>query len=195
MIRRERQKLMSLKARLETGEFFASELRLLDVLASKYRLEATGTQASATESLQALLTRVDEIPVALVQVQAAVESGWGTSRFSREANNYFGQWCFEPGCGLVPKHRGAGKTHELAVFGHPRESVRAYLLNLNSFHAYSELRAIRKSLRAEEGKALSAQSLLPGLLAYSERGQDYVDQLGAMITANNLEPNASLPIE
>ena len=40
------------------------------------------------------LKRVDVIPISLALSQAAVESGWGKSRFAREANNLFGHWTY-----------------------------------------------------------------------------------------------------
>ena len=35
---------------------------------------------------------MDIIPVSLAIAQAAVESGWGTSRFALEGNALYGQW-------------------------------------------------------------------------------------------------------
>lgn len=39
-----------------------------------------------------LLSKVDLIPASLVVAQGAKESGWGSSRFAQQGNNYFGQW-------------------------------------------------------------------------------------------------------
>ena len=41
-------------------------------------------------------------------MQAANESAWGTSRFARIGLNFFGQWCYSKGCGMVPKRRNTG---------------------------------------------------------------------------------------
>ncbi|MDZ7684220.1 MAG: glucosaminidase domain-containing protein [Gammaproteobacteria bacterium] len=57
-----------------------------------------------------LLQRVDVVPASLVIAQAAKESGWGTSRFAREGNNFFGIWCFYEGCGMLPLQRAPGRT-------------------------------------------------------------------------------------
>jgi len=91
---------------------------------------------------------VDTIPPSLALAQAANESAWGTSRFARQAHNYYGQWCFEKGCGIVPDRRDANKSHEVAAFDSPRESVARYLHNLNSNSAYKSLRDIRSRLKA-----------------------------------------------
>lgn len=183
IIEMDRQKVQRLESFRMQAELGNNARKLLARLSEKYGVDE---ELSEGEQLAQLLRRVDTVPVALVQVQAAVESGWGTSRFAREANNFFGQWCFEVGCGVVPSKRQEGKMHEIASFDHPKESVRAYLMNLNTFYAYKDLRGLRQSLRAK-GEPLSAQSLLPGLLSYSERGQAYIDQLQGMIVANKLE--------
>ena len=57
-----------------------------------------------------LLNRVNIIPISMAVAQGAVESGWGKSRFAKEANNYFGHWCFTKGCGLVPSARSEGES-------------------------------------------------------------------------------------
>lgn len=137
-------------------------------------------------SWPSLLHRVDVIPPSLTLVQAANESAWGTSRFSREGHNYFGQWCFEPGCGLVPRNRDPGKHHEVAQFNSPRQSVQRYLFNLNTHNAYKSLRMIRSALR-EDGEVVTGSKLAEGLTQYSARGQDYISELKEMIRIDNLE--------
>ena len=132
-----------------------------------------------------LLTQVDVIPPSLALAQAANESAWGTSRFAREANNYFGQWCYQQGCGIVPARRKPGMSHEVRVFAHPQDSVKAYLLNLNSNKAYRDLRKIRAQQRRDKN-SLSSLALVQGLSHYSERGRAYTEELEAMIIYNDL---------
>ncbi len=131
------------------------------------------------------MRRVNVIPPSLALAQAANESGWGTSRFAREANNYFGQWCYETGCGLVPARRDKNKTHEVAAFESPKESVGRYINNLNSNRAYQSLRDIRSRLIANN-EPVTGYALAAGLNRYSERGADYVSELRAMIDYNKL---------
>ncbi|MCK5702619.1 MAG: glucosaminidase domain-containing protein, partial [Cyclobacteriaceae bacterium] len=47
-----------------------------------------------TKNFDELLKRLQPPPVSLVLAQAALESGWGSSRFFKEANNVFGIWSF-----------------------------------------------------------------------------------------------------
>jgi Bax protein len=130
-----------------------------------------------------ILDRVDEIPTALVLIQAANESAWGNSRFARQANNYFGQWRFTKGCGLVPLRRNAGAKHEVQYFTSAELSVRAYIHNLNTSPSYKMLRNLRHFLR-RQGKPLDAEFLAIGLKDYSERGMDYVRIIQGMIRSN-----------
>lgn len=132
-----------------------------------------------------LLSRADEIPVSLALVQAANESAWGTSRFAVEANNYFGQWCFTPGCGVIPGERPEGATYEVRKFSSMAASVRSYMHNLNTSHHYEGLRELR-SKRRSMGKPVTGPMLAHGLHAYSSRGIDYIEELISMIESNDL---------
>ncbi len=134
---------------------------------------------------EALLNRVDQIPASLALVQAANESAWGTSRFAREANNLYGQWCFTQGCGVIPEGRPEGRTYEVRRFSSPEASVRSYMFNLNTSHHYAALREMRAGKRMM-GEAVTGPMLAQGLYSYSIRGVAYVEELVAMINGNNL---------
>ena len=131
-----------------------------------------------------LLLRVDALPVELVLMQAANESAWGTSRFALVANNLFGQWCFKKGCGVVPSGRPDGESYEVRKFEHPIDSIRSYFNNLNTGHAYVDLRAIRLATR-DKNKSLNPSELAEGLLSYSIRREDYVEEIKTMIRINS----------
>ncbi|XOZ34905.1 glucosaminidase domain-containing protein [Halomonadaceae bacterium KBTZ08] len=147
------------------------------------RLRVSGSTPAAL--IDGLERRMDIVPPSLVLAQAANESAWGTSRFATQGNNLFGQWCFTRGCGLVPGRRSKGKTHEVEVFPSPYHSIRSYLTNLNRHNAYRGLRERRRALRGKN-EFPDGITLAGGLKAYSERGQAYVDEIRAMIRANDL---------
>lgn len=135
------------------------------------------------ETVVELLKRVDVLPASLVLMQAANESAWGTSRFAVEGLNFFGQWCFREGCGLIPQARGEDQLHEVARFDSAEASIRSYFYNLNTFHTYDELRDIRAELRSRQ-RPVRGVNLAPGLSRYSERGQDYIAEIKGMIRFN-----------
>ena len=155
----------------------------IDKIAARYRIDDFDIESD--KSWNQLFNRVDVVPPSLALAQSANESAWGTSRFAREGQNFFGQWCFRKGCGLVPKKRDANKTHEVAAFDSPQESVKMYIRNLNSNSAYKGLRDIRAELR-RANKAVTGHALAAGLKRYSERGMAYVSELRHMIATNKL---------
>jgi len=152
----------------------------LTLLVKKYRVNK---DASTLAQLNELLLRVDIVPMPLVLVQAANESAWGTSRFSRIGLNFFGIWCYRQGCGMVPNGRDTGAKHEVAAFASLDEAVERYFYNINSHNAYRVFRTIRFELRAQN-QPLNPQILATGLLPYSERGADYVIDITAMLRHN-----------
>jgi Bax protein len=169
-----RQRARLLRARAEGGDD-----DWVAALAAEYRVP-WGKDGGDWDKL---LARVDTVPVELALAQSAHESRWGTSRFAREGNNLFGQWCYADACGLVPERRPPGAVHKVASFAHANEAVRNYLYNLNVGHAYTAFRRMRARARAE-GRPLDALSLAAGLTRYSERGARYVQEIRDLIRAN-----------
>lgn len=167
----------------KSSDLADDEKNEVQTLATYYRIDDFDIESD--EDWKELLARVNTVPASLALAQAANESAWGTSRFARKANNYYGQWCFQKGCGLVPIKRDKNKTHEVAAFKSPRESVEKYIHNLNSHNAYRTLRKIRNKLNIEN-KPTTGIQLAEGLLNYSERGQEYIEELQSMIKFNKL---------
>lgn len=161
----------------------ARDRNWLESLCKRYRV--TMPEGKPTDALfEKLLTRVDIIPPSLALGQAAIESGWGTSYFAQEGNALFGEWVWDKNApGIVPKRRAEGKTHRIRAFKYLFDSVDSYMLNLNRNRAYSELRARRLELR-KQNKPVQGSALAPTLLRYSERGQDYVDDLLGLMRFN-----------
>ena len=133
-----------------------------------------------------LVGRVDVVPPSLAIAQAAEESGWGTSRFAVEANAVFGQWTFRKGAGVVPERRDPGKLHEVRSFEGLRQSVSAYMHNLNIHWAYKEFRRVRRELR-NSSQALTGRSLVGTLHRYSERGFEYIETIRTIMRVNGLD--------
>lgn len=165
----------------ETQTLSEEQSVLIKRLARKYRVKLSSY--STAKSLEELLIRIDVIPAPLVLVQAANESAWGTSRFARIGLNFFGIWCYQQGCGMVPRSRNQGANHEVEAFQSVDDAVKRYLHNINTNNAYQVFRTIRKQLR-EQQLPLSSEVLATGLLAYSERGGDYIAEITDMLRHN-----------
>ncbi len=191
-IQGQRQQLLAVAGRAE-DILSEQDRKTLADLAGVYRLATA--QLSSAALIKELLIRVDTVPPSLALAQAAVESGWGTSRFAVQANNLFGQWCYEKGCGLVPSQRNSGANHEVAKFANVSDAVYSYTRNINTHRAYKDLRLSRAQLRADDA-TVTGHILAEGLLRYSERGEDYVEELQAVIRINKLayydEPKAAV---
>lgn len=185
----ENARLARLRTTLE-GVFAAGPLtpgtwrfRRASQIARAFRLEG---DLNDTTLRAELLRRVDTIPVALLLAQAANESAWGGSRFALEGNALFGQWTWVPDAGITPRQRKKGARHQVRAYADLRGSVRAYLHNLNTGHAYEDLRALREAMR-REGRAPDALALAGTLLRYSERREAYVAEVQALIRNNGLD--------
>jgi Bax protein len=188
-INRENQKILSDRQWLNEisskivshGELSQPDNKKLNDLSKAYKIASDVTPTAVL--INQLLKRVDIIPSSLTLAQAANETGWGTSRFAQQANNYFGIWTYEADKGLKPRNRAAGKTHYVRKFSSPAESVRYYMKLLNTHPAYRELRNIRFTLR-EGSTKISGIELAQGLEKYSAKGTEYIKLITLLITQN-----------
>jgi Bax protein len=181
----DRDRVHKLREKLKHGESIGwFGRRWLDRLAS--RLEVPIDEMELGDALELLERRAGVVPESIVLVQAALESGWGTSRFAIEANNYFGQRCYSPECGMAPEDRPSGARFGLARFSSVAASVESYIMNLNTHPSYQRFRELREQ-RRESGEPITGLSLVEGLANYSERGKEYVAEIAAMIRNNDLE--------
>jgi len=186
-IEKERQLLLNFHDQLTRLDYLTpQQQQQLKAISQKYRHASPSIVNPEDPAWTTLLSRVDGIPASLVLAQAANESAWGTSRFAVDANNFFGIWCYSPGCGLKPRQRSQSATHEVKRYPSVGDGVGGYMLNLNTHKAYSSLRNLRmtqRNLRAP----LKGFLLAEGLVAYSSRGIDYVRDIQRMIHTNKLE--------
>ena len=175
----ENKKILAEQNTLNTKARTSSELKRL---CEKYSKNCNTIDDAKFAELK---KRIDIVPPSLALAQSANESAWGTSRFALKGYNYFGQWCYSKGCGLVPSQRNSGASHEVRKFKSGQESVRAYMFNLNTGRAYKDLRQKRADDRAK-GVKPSGMALAEGLINYSERREHYVKELQSMISYNKL---------
>jgi Bax protein len=172
-----------LKIKEDIVDLSSSQKRTLASFIETYRVDE---ELPIDEQIAELEIKINKIPAALILAQAANESAWGTSRFAKKGNNYFGQWCFSKGCGLVPNSRNDGAAHEVAKFDSAFDSVNSYILNLNRHTAYELLRSIRQDA-FDNGENISGEALAEGLIFYSERREEYVEEIQGMIRFNKLD--------
>ena len=176
----ERQRLLDLVAQKKKGKTLSAlDHEWLQGLAKSYDTKP--------DDLKELAQRVDIIPPSLALAQAAIESGWGTSRFTTEGNALFGQWTTDESKAMIPNDRDRDATHGIRRFSSLAESVASYFRNLNSHRAYAKFRKQRAKFRAKD-KAMNGTALAKYLASYSARGADYVAAVQKVITVNQFAP-------
>ena len=171
-LREERERAAAAIARKNPGE---AEREYLAGLHEKYK----------TTSAAGLLAKLDEVPVSLALAQAIEETGWGESRFLIHGNALFAEWTWSAD-GMIPKSRGAGKTHRVKSFPTLYDSIGSYVANLNAGAHYADFRKCRNHQRAGGKRHLAGLECAWALRRYSTKGAAYVKSLELIIRANNL---------
>ena len=128
------------------------------------------------DSIEEALVKANPVPPSLVIAQAAIESGWGTSRFFVEGNNPFGIWTFKD---KEDSLQAEGSGARLRRFDSILEAVREYVYNVNVGWAYRGFR--RHRLRSFDPLELSEF-----LSFYSIERERYVRKVQRLIEENNL---------
>jgi Bax protein len=88
------------------------------------------------------------VPFEMIIGQAALESGWGTSRFAKEAKNLFGIRVFKKDSPhLLPQGITEWPGWGVRVFPSKCSSVVEYVRLLNEHPAYKKFRELREKTR------------------------------------------------
>ncbi len=134
-----------------------------------------------TKNVQELIKRLYTFPVSIVLAQAAIESGWGTSRFFVQANNPFGMWSFNP-------------DHNRIAAASTRDGTKVYLRKFRDIEqaidAYYKMLATGKPFVAFRDARMhesNPDSLIQYLKMYSERRDSYVQDLAKVIRTSHLK--------
>ena len=114
------------------------------------------------------------VPYEMIIGQAALESGWGTSRFAKEANNLFGIRTWTKSTPhLLPQGIDKWPGWGVRVFASKCDSVKEYVRLLNEHPAYKEFRELRK-------KTKDSLQLIKTLDKFSTT-KDYDERVARMI--------------
>jgi len=132
----------------------------------------------SAKSPEDLLVRMKPHAKSVAIAQAAMESAWATSRFTRVATNLFGVWSFnknEPRVAAGEK-RGS-KTIYVKKYSSIEASIRHYYKVLATGRVFGEF-------RAEKMRSNDPYKLVKKLDKYSEKGAEYGKELKSMISYN-----------
>lgn len=171
-IERSRRDIMAIRQKIiDSTTISVKEEIFLNMLMKQYKVN----------HIDSLHTKMIAPPTSLVLAQAAIECGWGTSRFFTEGCNVFGIWSFNQSDNRMKstKDREGGKKVYLKRYEHLSASVEDYFMILGKLNAYKKFREARKV-------SDDPYELIPYLHRYSESGEAYTRKLAHLIRQNNL---------
>ena len=166
-----------IEKKIQNNNLNVLEAAILKKLFNEFRVK--------NNDLTELKKRIDIVPISLAIAQAAIESGWGTSRFALEGNAYFGQKVIGVKVNGIRPTDSENPLIKVRTFKNLDDSVKAYLNNLNTHFAYKNFRKSRNELRSF-GKTLEGRILDNQLKQYSELGNEYIYNVQKIIKKNNL---------
>ena len=140
-----------------------------------------------------LLNKINEIPISMMLAQAAIESGWGSSRFVKEGNALFGEWTWKRNSGIKPRDN-LNANFSVKSFNNISDSVNSYIFNLNTHPAYKKMRNYR-SLTIKNEKILSGLEMANFLDRYAEIGFEYVLKVTDIIQSNKFDKFDKIKLE
>lgn len=167
-VERDRKKIEALQIKKQWTE---EDSAFVSSMMSRYKAKASDE----------LIFKMRTLPNSIVLAQAAVESGWGQSRFFVKANNLFGIWSFnanEPRL-VAAKIRGNKRIY-LRSYQDMTQSIGHYFDILSRSKAY-------RSLRKARLETTDPFKLLPHLKNFSERRTAYINQIESVILLNKLK--------
>ena len=126
------------------------------------------------------LPKDKRVPYEMIIGQAALESGWGMSRFAKEANNLFGirTWSKDTPH-LLPHGIDKWPGWGVRAFASKCDSVKEYVRLLNNHNAYKEFRVLRQKM-LDENQQLDSIQLIKTLDKFSTTA-DYDKRVIRMI--------------
>jgi len=130
---------------------------------------------------QELLEAIKPHPISIVLAQAAAESAWLTSRFTKSANNIFGVWSFNKNEPRIPAiGLRADKVIYLKKYKTLKIAVEDYYFSIAKSWAYKEFRKLRVETN-------DPYKLIPHLGNYSEKREKYTTMLSKIVKYNKFD--------
>ena len=126
------------------------------------------------------LPKDQRVPYEMIIGQAALESGWGNSRFAVKGNNLYGirTWT-ESTPHLLPQGIEKWPGWGVRVFASKCDSVKKYVRLLNNHNAYKEFRVLRQKM-LDKNQQLDSIQLIKTLDKFSTTA-DYDKRVIRMI--------------
>ena len=126
------------------------------------------------------------IPRDIIIAMAVLETGYGTSRFAKEANNLFGIRTWNSDIPQLKAKENPKASWGVRKYKTKCGSVKHMITTINTHRAYKEFRLARAKLR-DDGLPLDSIILSEYLNEYAETGEQYVETLKKIIKQNDLK--------
>ena len=167
-LRVKRERVLSLRSTPE-AELTQNDRTFLAGLYKKYR----------TDDINKLANRLKTHPVSIILAQAAIESGWGESRFFKKANNIFGMWSVNKN---EPRIKALGNRNGKAIY------LKKYATLSDAIDDYFAVigRGAYKSFRKQRNITDNPLILVQYLVNYCELKGKYTRKLRNFIVHNKL---------
>ena len=167
------------KARMDEKYRYILALTRKEALAPKEQDEIDRLmQNYKAKDISDLLARLHTHPVSIILAQAALETGWGTSRFYNKANNIFGVWSYDKNEPRIPAEETRGaKTIYVKKYDSLEASVEGYFEMMAAGYAYGKFRRARVMEK-------NPFKLIAHLTHYSELRSEYVKRLYHVMKSN-----------
>jgi Bax protein len=171
-IEQTRERIATIHEQMQQDESVSQE----DSLFVEKQLEAW--EADDIEQLlnEKLITR----PHSVMLAQAALETGWGSSRFFVAANNTFGVWSFDSNESRI---QAQGTRDGTPVYVKKYDNLSASIIDyykVISNGPYDEYREARK-------RTSDPYELVEYLFRYSELGQEYINRLKTVMRKADMQ--------
>ena len=135
----------------QTEEFYLQKIKDLDFREPEFSyindIQFVRSMHKCIDYVNFTTPKKFRVPYEMIIGQAALESGWGTSRFATEGNNLFGirTWT-ETVPHILPSGIKKWPGWGVRVFASKCDSVKEYIRILNEHPAYKEFRETRQSM-------------------------------------------------
>ena len=142
-------KISTKKANADLEEYYLNKIKDLDLREPEFTynndIQFVRAMHKCIDYINFTTPRMNRVPYEMVVAQAALESGWGTSRFATEGNNLFGIRTFSKNVPhMTPLGIKKWPGWGVRIFASKCDSVKEYIRLLNEHPAYAEFREARQ---------------------------------------------------
>ena len=141
------------KVNAELEHFYLEKIKDLDLREPEFvyndDIQFVRAMHKCIDYINFTTPRMDRVPYEMIVAQAALETGWGTSRFAVEGNNLFGIRTWDKNTPhMIPVGIKKWPGWGVRIFASKCDSVVEYVRLLNEHPAYAEFRKSRTVMLA-----------------------------------------------